>query len=298
MLRALILLLMVGGRQKGYRLMRNIGFMQGRLSSIIDGKIQAFPWTEWQDEFPRAQEIGLSIMEWTLDFKNLKENPLMSKEGRDRISILAKKHNVSIPSLTGDCFMQKPFWKAKNSEAQGLLSIFDSVINACQQLGIKMILIPLVDNGKIENPQQEKILIDACLKYQPYLEKYNMTLMFESDYPPSELFRFINLLPKEQYGINYDIGNSAALGYDPYEEFKNFGNRIINIHVKDRMLNGTTVPLGEGNADFNLVFKLIKEINYNNNFILQTARSYEGNHEGVLLDYKNMVAKWINIDEV
>jgi len=272
--------------------------MQGRLSSIIDGKIQAFPWTEWQDEFPRAQEIGLSIMEWTLDFKNLKENPLMSKEGRDRISILAKKHNVSIPSLTGDCFMQKPFWKAKNSEAQGLLSIFDSVINACQQLGIKMILIPLVDNGKIENPQQEKILIDACLKYQPYLEKYNMTLMFESDYPPSELFRFINLLPKEQYGINYDIGNSAALGYDPYEEFKNFGNRIINIHVKDRMLNGTTVPLGEGNADFNLVFKLIKEINYNNNFILQTARSYEGNHEGVLLDYKNMVAKWINIDEV
>ena len=27
-----------------------IGLMQGRLSAMVDGKIQAFPWNEWHEE--------------------------------------------------------------------------------------------------------------------------------------------------------------------------------------------------------------------------------------------------------
>jgi len=90
---------------------KKIGFMQGRLSEIIDGKIQAFPWDEWQAEFIRASEIGLSIMEWTLDHENLSQNPIMNPHGRKIIDELSNKYNVHIPSLTGDCFMQAPFWK-------------------------------------------------------------------------------------------------------------------------------------------------------------------------------------------
>lgn len=43
-----------------------IGFMQGRLSPVVDGKIQAFPWGHWEDEFRLANGHGLSLMEWTL----------------------------------------------------------------------------------------------------------------------------------------------------------------------------------------------------------------------------------------
>ena len=45
-----------------------------------------------------------------------------------------------------------------------------------------------------------------------------------------------------------DIGNSASLGLNPLDEFEAFGDRILNVHVKDRVLGGTTVPLGLGNA--------------------------------------------------
>ena len=60
---------------------------------------------------------------------------------------------------------------------------------------------------------------------------------------------FILNYPSEYYGINYDIGNSACLGYDPEEEINNYGDRIYNVHIKDRLLHGSTVPLGSGNAD-------------------------------------------------
>ena len=36
--------------------------------------------------------------------------------------------------------------------------------------------------------------------------------------------------------VNYDTGNSAALGYDPDEEFKSYGHKITDLHIKDRLL--------------------------------------------------------------
>ena len=62
-----------------------IGFMQGRLSEIVDDKIQAFPWLEWENEFYLAQKISLGIMEWTLDHERLSDNPLNTVVGRSKI---------------------------------------------------------------------------------------------------------------------------------------------------------------------------------------------------------------------
>ena len=66
-----------------------IGFMQGRLSALVDGKIQAFPWNEWRQEFPRAKALGLGRMEWTLDQERLRDNPLTTAAGRAEILRLA-----------------------------------------------------------------------------------------------------------------------------------------------------------------------------------------------------------------
>jgi len=88
-----------------------IGFMQGRLSPIIDGKIQAFPWNSWMDEFSIAGKLRIPLMEWTLDQERLYENPLMNEVGRAEIRTLCRSNGIQIPSVTGDCFMQAPFWK-------------------------------------------------------------------------------------------------------------------------------------------------------------------------------------------
>ena len=43
---------------------------------------------------------------------------------------------------------------------------------------------------------------------------------------------FIDQLSPDNYGINYDIGNSAAMGFDPKEEIQVYGQRILNVHIK------------------------------------------------------------------
>ena len=271
---------------------RKIGFMQGRLCNQVDGKIQAFPWQDWETEFPIAQILSIPLMEWTLDQDRLYENPLMTTAGQSNIRSLCHQYNVKIPSLTGDCFMQAPFWKADVSNRNSLQADFHAICQASFQVGIQMIVVPLVDNGRIENPQQEDCLIEYLLQQEQFLSEHNLHVIFESDFPPVELTRLIDRLPK-QFGINYDIGNSAALGFNPKEELSAYGHRIMNVHVKDRTFGGTTVPLLAGDADFDVVFETLSDLNYQGNFILQTARATDGDHAAALSRYRDLTLEWI-----
>ena len=56
---------------------RIIGFTQGRFSPLVNGKIQAFPWDSWSEEFSVAYENDFNIIEWTLDQDRLYENPFL-----------------------------------------------------------------------------------------------------------------------------------------------------------------------------------------------------------------------------
>jgi hexulose-6-phosphate isomerase len=270
-----------------------IGFMQGRLSPRIDGKIQAFPWPYWEAEFPLAKSLGLSFMEWTLDQDRIFENPLMTQAGRAAIRQLSKENDLIVSSLTGDCFMQAPFWKTKGEAQAELIATFEKVLNACADVGIKFVVVPLVDNGALTTPEEQDLLVKTLLGFVPLMQKHGLVVVFESDFPPSQLAEFISRLPADCFGINFDMGNSASLGWDPETEIAMLAKRIVNVHVKDRVLGGTTVPLGQGNTNFHKVFASLRAANYNGNFILQTARAVDDDHVETLRRYSEFVASQI-----
>ena len=201
----------------------NIGVMQGRLSNMVNNKIQSFPWDNWEKEFEICQEINIKKIEWTLDYDELYQNPLMNKVGQKRINYLCKKYNIEIPSLTGDCFMQVPFWKEENHKNKQLISDLKNIIHSCKEAKISMIVIPLVDNGKIQNDLEEKYLIQELNKLKDLLREKKVKILFESDYEPNRLKNFINKFDLNYFGINYDTGNSASMGFDPLIELKTYG---------------------------------------------------------------------------
>jgi len=267
-----------------------LGFMQGRLSAPVDGRIQAFPISEWREEFPRAQELGLGLMEWTLDHEGLAANPLMAAAGRGEIRELAARHGVSVLSVTGDCFMQAPFWKCGTDAARlkRLLLELDAVITASAASGVRLVVVPLVDQGRIESPAQEAVLLENLLTRADMLRTLGVVIVFESDLPPAELSAWIARLPDDVFGINYDTGNSAALGYDPREEWQAYGHWVRNVHIKDRLRGGTTVPVVEGACDFAACAGAMRAGGYNGNFILQTARAADGDHARALTNYRDL----------
>jgi L-ribulose-5-phosphate 3-epimerase len=270
-----------------------IGFMQGRLSPPIDGKIQAFPRPYWKDEFPIGQQLGFARMEWTLDHDDLADNPLMTGSGQALIRELTRQNGIAVSSITGDFCMQVPFWKAHGAARESLLREFAEVIVAAKKVGADLLVAPLVDNGSIKTDGEEASLRDGLADLTPLLAETGVRVAFESDLPPEDLAIFIETFPREHFGINFDIGNSAGMGWPPEVEIPLLADRILNVHVKDRPLNGTTVPLGEGNADLPLVFKLLKSADYDGAFILQTARAADGDHAAAAARYRQAVLDWL-----
>jgi L-ribulose-5-phosphate 3-epimerase len=195
--------------------------------------------------------------------------------------------------LTGDCFMQVPFWKAEGQAKTKLKDDFLAICLACSKVGIQMVVVPLVDNGRLDNLAQEDEVVQFLVSQQKFFTDHDLQIIFESDFVPNELRRFIDRLPVHTFGINYDIGNSAALGFDPKDEFAKYGSRVVNVHVKDRLLGGTTVPLKTGAAHFDAVFTELAKVGFQGNFILQTARATDNNHAGVLSTYRDMTLQWI-----
>ena len=80
----------------------------------------------------------------------------------------------------------------------------------------------------------------------------------------------------ENITINYDIGNSASLGYNIDEELDTYGHKISDIHIKDRIYNGGPVILGTGSADFGKFFQKLKELNFKGPLIMQAFRDDQG----------------------
>ena len=119
-------------------------------------------------------------------------------------------------------------------------------------------------------------------------------VLFELDMGPKKTNNFISKFNSKYFGINYDIGNSASLGFDIKKEFISYGKRIKNVHIKDRVYKGDSVKLGYGNANFEKVFSLFSKIKYRGNYILQTARAKnKKDHIEEIEESLRKIKKWI-----
>ena len=244
-----------------------IGFMQGRLTKSKDGKLQFFPWTNWENEFKLANKNKYGLIEWTIDSYKILNNPIFTQT--NAIKKLCKTYNIEVNSVTCDFLMENPFYKDSKKKIDSL-EIFEKLIDSCKLLSIKYIIFPLVDNGRIETNSQLDTLIKKLSKIESNLDQ-KVQILFETDFNPSDQSIFIKNFSNENFGINYDTGNSASNGYDCYEELDCYFDSIKNIHLKDRKYNSHSVPLGLGDFQFIDFFKKIKN-KYNGNYILQTAR--------------------------
>lgn len=190
----------------------DIGIMQGRLSPRVDGKIQAFPLNNWENEFKTAKEIGFTSIEWIVE-NPLDLNPLLSEAGVKKIKELIFNTNVKIDFICADVFMQEPIKEDKESinDSRILLS---KLIKESKKINAKYIEIPFVDNSSIKN-KKYNYLIDFFNSFEKELEIAEMFINLETDLNPIAFRDLLNNL-NPRVGANYDIGNSASLGYEYY----------------------------------------------------------------------------------
>ena len=250
--------------------------MQGRLVPKYQDRYQAFPIGMWKDEFKVASECGLDLIEFILDFNDAEENPLLKSGGVDEIKLTMKETGVSVKTICADYFMEAPLHSSDNEVVKKSFSVLERLIEAAKTLKITDIVIPCVDQSTLNGKEAVDRFIVQMKKIIPTLDKYCVNLSLETDLAPKPFVELLSTLNSKRITVNYDIGNSAALGFDSIKELEAYGHKISDIHIKDRVLNGGPIVLGEGNADFDRFFNKLKEFDYSGPFIMQAYRDDEG----------------------
>ena len=260
----------------GQRIENPLGIMQGRLLPKYQGRYQAHPVDNWQDEFQIAAELGLNCIEFILDYNDYNKNPLMTTHGRQQIQSISEQTGIRVLSVCADYFMESPLHSDDEQTATRGTEVLIDLLKAATRLSIKDIVLPCVDQSSIQTDKVRERFTEVLLSIIPETEQYFVNLSLETDLNPSQFEKLLTVLDSPRITVNYDIGNSAALGYDYTDELRAYGERISDIHIKDRELGGDSVTLGSGNADIPGFFEYLSRFNYQGSFIMQTYRVDEG----------------------
>jgi L-ribulose-5-phosphate 3-epimerase len=253
-----------------------MGIMQGRLVPPTAGRFQSFPRDRWADELPLAAEAGLNAIEWIYDEFGADVNPLADDAGLARLQKLCADNGLRVLSMCADYFMDRPLVRASESELHDRLATLTWLLGRAQQAGIRHVVLPFVDISRIDSEDDFRQVVGALRRVLPAAEATQVELHLETSLPPTRFAALLAELPHPLLKVNYDSGNSASLGYVVDEEFAAYGERIGSVHIKDRVRGGGTVPLGQGNADFEALFAALHDLDYANNFVLQVARGLPG----------------------
>ena len=254
-----------------------LGVMQGRLLPKYRGKYQAHPVGDWPKEFALAAARGLGCLEFILDYDDIDKNPLYKSQGINEIIKCSEEAGVRVRSICADYFMTSPLFSDNDTQRENSLDILCGLINSATAIGVTDIVIPCVDASGISGDSRRQAnLIESLQHVQEEIKNKKVNLALETDLGPNEFAELLARVDCEFITVNYDIGNSAALGFDFIEEFSAYGNKITNVHIKDRLLHGPSVFLGQGVARISEILESLVASSFSGLMIMQAFRDSQG----------------------
>jgi len=248
----------------------SFGVMQGRLSAQTDLGYQAFPWETWETEFTLAAERGFEHIEWVLDSWQVQENPILSSPSA--VNSRVEESGVRVLSVCADYLMDRPL-DVTNLESW---SVLNRLVETMQELEARWLVIPCVDQSSLRNPEARARFLDASVSIETLISGTGIEVTLETDLGPDDFADLLTELDGSVFGVNYDIGNSSSLGYNPDEEFAAYGERVSLAHIKDRVKGGGSVLLGHGDADIPCVIGHLEAMVFNGPVTMQAFRDVQG----------------------
>jgi len=253
-----------------------IGVMQGRLLPKYQGRYQAHPVGYWQQEFTKAADLGLNCIEFILDFNDFEKNPLLTPKGIMEIIAISEETGVLVRTVCADYFMEAPLNHVNDEISNSSKKILLRLLKNGKILGLTDIVIPCVDQSSMSDVAAMDRFVLNIIPSVEQAESAGINLSLETDLAPLPFAKLLKRLGSARITVNYDTGNSAANGFDPAEELAAYGSQISDIHIKDRMLGGSSVELGNGDTHFDRFFEALKPLKYKGPFIMQAYRDDDG----------------------
>lgn len=235
------------------------------------GAMESILPTKAPDSIDDSHEAGFEGLELNVAGPDPGDDPIWTAEERTRIRRRAAELDHEVPSLClgflngGGLTMDDPDIRA---DARHVIL---RAIDAAAALGAENILVPFFGTGEIETDEHFDRVIGGISRVADAAEAAGVTLAIENTLPAAENVELVDAIDSPAVAHYYDVGNAFALGYDPVEEIETLGERISQVHFKDRDGDGESYMLGEGAVDFAGCVDALESIDYDGWVVLETT---------------------------
>ena len=144
----------------------------------------------------------------------------------------------------------------------------------------------MLEQSSIEDDEIANKFMES---FYPYTERFkNINFLIEAELHHDKLKKALDL--NSNLFVTYDTGNITSYGLNHKEYILKLKDKIKQVHIKDRIIKPLqTVEPTEGDTDFELIFKCLKQVNYNGLYTLQTARMEDGKEIETIKRHKKII---------
>jgi L-ribulose-5-phosphate 3-epimerase len=267
-----------------------LSLMQGRLVKPLNRPIQEFPLKDWEKELDLLLKLNFKNIEWVVDRASYKENPLVFDN--QALETLMKNKNLSISAVSNDYFLDtaNSYDNITFSDLLTSIEMQQELINNIGEHKKYILVMPFIENASLKKYSKKQVekLLEVLLSFE---SNYKLDYALELDIDRNEITDKLGKFLGNRIFINLDVGNTVSFGFDIKSEIDDLSHFILNVHLKDRIINGPTVPLGTGDTRIKEIIKLLTAAGYKGKYTLQFARKYEEDYK-TIEEYLEIISKY------
>ena len=267
-----------------------LSLMQGRLVKPLNRPIQEFPLKDWEKELDLLLKLNFKNIEWVVDRASYKENPLVFDN--QALETLMKNKNLSISAVSNDYFLDtaNSYDNITFSDLLTSIEMQQELISNIGEFKKYILVMPFIENSSLKKYSKKQVekLLEVLLSFE---SNYKLDYALELDIDRNEITDKLGKFLGNRIFINLDVGNTVSFGFDIKSEIDDLSHFILNVHLKDRIINGPTVPLGTGDTRIKEIIKLLTAAGYKGKYTLQFARKYEEDYK-TIEEYLEIISKY------
>ena len=157
------------------------------------------------------------------------------------------------------------------SNTQDLNWLIIKLNNISKHFNYIRINVPIEENSSIYNITQLNKVKKNLIFLKNKLSK-NFILSLETDLTPNNVRLLLNNKQFRGIGLNIDIGNIEANGYDIEEYFSKLRKFIFGIHIKNRDSLFSSSKMLKNKKNLNFICKNLYKLENLNDITLQTYK--------------------------
>jgi L-ribulose-5-phosphate 3-epimerase len=198
----------------------------------------------------------------------------------------ASSKGVSVPSLALGLFNNDPAL-VTGAAFDRVCEQIVSTLKVTRALGARLMLLCAYVESEPDTPAKRANLAKVIRAVEPVAKELGVAIAIETPLAAADLADLVDQINSSKVGVYYDIGNAVAVGFDPVNEIKILGERILAVHIKDSSDQLGALHLGDGKVDLDASIGALIAIGYDGWLMLETPGDGE---QAVRRDLQRCVA--------